>query len=116
MANLEEAIGSLSGSLGAAKDVLVEAANAAVDAFNLLLELIFEFLVALAIEALVAAAAAALSFGASIAAFAVRWLGRLAVALSRGMKIVMKLGRLFEQLAEKLVVVQRLADHLPSSG
>ena len=106
MANLEEAIGSLSGSLGAAKDVLVEAANAAVDAFNLLLELIFEFLVALAIEALVAAAAAALSFGASIAAFAVRWLGRLAVALSRGTKIVMRFGRLLNRLEDKLRFVQ----------
>lgn len=107
MANLEEAIGSLSESLSAAKDVLVAAANAAVDAFNLLLELIFEFLVALLIEAVIAAAAAALSFGASLAAFAVRWLGRLAMTLSRGMNIVMKLARLFDKLAEKLVAVQR---------
>lgn len=108
LTNVEESIRQLAEGLSACKDVLVEAANAAVDAFNLLLELIFEFLVAFLIEAIIAAAAAFLSFGASIAAFVVRWLARLAMTLGRGSRIVMKLVRVFVKLARKLDDVKAL--------
>ncbi|ROT32505.1 WXG100 family type VII secretion target [Micromonospora sp. HM5-17] len=108
LGNVEESIRQLAQGLAAAKDVLVEAANAAVDAFNLLCELIFEFLTAFLIEALIAAAAAFLSFGASIAAFIVRWLARLAMTLGRGARIVSKLVRILVRLARKLDDVKRL--------
>lgn len=108
LANVEESIRLLAEGLNAAKEVLVEAANAAVDAFNLLCELIFEFLTAFLIEALIAAAAALLSFGASIAAFVVRWLARLALTLGRGARIVSKLVRILVKLARKLDDVKAL--------
>ncbi|MBE1487667.1 WXG100 family type VII secretion target [Plantactinospora soyae] len=108
LTNIEELIRQLGDGLAAAKEVLVEAANAAVDAFNLLCELIFEFLTAFLIEAIIAAAAAFLSFGASIAAFAVRWLARLALTLGRGARIVGKLVRVLTKLAGKLDEVKDL--------
>lgn len=108
MAGVEETIRELADGLTAAKEVLVEAAHAAVDAFNLLCELIFEFLVAFLIEAIIAAAAAVLSFGASIAAFVVRWLARLAMTLGRGARIVTKLARILSRLATKLDDVKAL--------
>ncbi|MEE6257529.1 WXG100 family type VII secretion target [Plantactinospora sonchi] len=108
LTNVEESIRQLADGLTAAKEVLVEAANAAVDAFNLLCELILEFLTAFLIEALIAAAAAFLSFGASIAAFIVRWLARLAMTLGRGARIVSKLVRILVKLARKLDDVKAL--------
>ncbi|MFY1668966.1 WXG100 family type VII secretion target [Plantactinospora sp. WMMB334] len=108
LANVEETVRQLAEGLNAAKEVLVEAANAAVDAFNLLCELIFEFLVAFLIEAIIAAAAAFLSFGASIAAFVVRWLARLAMTLGRGARIVSKLVRILVKLARRLDDVKAL--------
>ncbi|MET7425121.1 hypothetical protein [Dactylosporangium sp. NPDC005555] len=52
--------------------ILVEAANACVEAFNLLCEIIFEFILWYLAELIIAAVAAAVSFGASAVAFAVR--------------------------------------------
>ncbi|MGX7670514.1 WXG100 family type VII secretion target [Plantactinospora sp. DSM 117369] len=108
LTNVEETIRQLAEGLNAAKEVLIEAANAAVDAFNLLCELIFEFLTAFLIEAIIAAAAAFFSFGASIAAFVVRWLARLALTLGRGARIVSKLVRVLVKLARKLDDVKAL--------
>jgi WXG100 family type VII secretion target len=108
MDELEQQLRDLGRLLDAGREVLQEASNTAVDAFNLLLELIFEFLVAFFIEAIIAAAAAALSFGASVAAFAVRWLARFAVTLGRALRIVRKLAAVLNKLARKLDDVARM--------
>lgn len=106
---LEEAMEDLAQGLDSTKVVLVDAANAAVAAFNLLLELALEFLLWFLTEVIIAAAAAALSAGASLAASVTRVLARLATTLGRMSKIV---ARLAQQLAELTLKLEKAAEDL----
>jgi WXG100 family type VII secretion target len=108
MQSVEEAIEELAQGLAGAKEVLVDAANASVDAFNLLLELIFEFILWFCAELIIALAASVVSFGASLAAWAARTLARLAITLGRGARIVAKCAQVLLRLATKLDDVARL--------
>jgi uncharacterized protein YukE len=108
LAGVEEAIEELARGLDGAKVVLVDAANAAVEAFNLLLELIAEFILWMLAEFIIAAAASVLSFGASIAAWVARTLARVAGTLGRGARIVARCAELLVRLATKLDDVARL--------
>ena len=108
LSSVEKAIEELAAGLDGAKLILVDAANAAVDAFNLLLELIAEFILWMLAEFIIAAAASVVSFGASIAAWAARTLARVAATLGRGARIVAKCAEVLMRLATKLDDVARL--------
>jgi uncharacterized protein YukE len=102
METVEKAIGDLAEGLDETAQVLVEAANAAVAAFNLLLEIIIEFLIWFLTELIIAAAASVLSLGASLAAWAVRQVARAAVALGHGARIVARFAELLTKLVGRL--------------
>ncbi|MER7455568.1 WXG100 family type VII secretion target [Micromonospora sp. NPDC126480] len=105
MQSVEEAIEELARGLEGTKEVLVDAANAAVDAFNLLVELILEFLLWFLTEVIIAAVAAVLSAGVSLAATVVRVLARLAATVGRMVKIVARLAEVLTRLAARLAKV-----------
>ena len=108
MESVEEAIEELAKGLDGTKEVLVDAANAAVDAFNLLVELILEFLLWFLTEVIIAAVAAVLSAGVSLAATVVRVLARLATTVGRMVKIVARFAEILTKLATKLQKVAEL--------
>ncbi|GIJ49466.1 hypothetical protein Val02_63520 [Virgisporangium aliadipatigenens] len=111
----QEAMGEFSGAvdeLGEGFDelakILVEAAKASVDAFNLLCEIIFEFILWYVAELIIAAVAAAVSFGASAVAFAVRAVARLAAVLSRIWRVIGRFAMMLERLALRIRAVAKL--------
>ncbi|MFG2054067.1 WXG100 family type VII secretion target [Micromonospora sp. NPDC048930] len=108
MEQVEEAIEELAKGLDGTKEVLVDAANAAVDAFNLLVELILEFLLWFLTEVIIAAVAAFLSAGISLAATVVRVLARLATTVGRMVKIVARFAEILTKLVTKLEKVAQL--------
>ncbi|MGC4774846.1 WXG100 family type VII secretion target [Micromonospora chalcea] len=108
MESIEEAMEELAKGLDGTKEVLVYAANAAVDAFNLLVELILEFLLWFLTEVIIAAVAAVLSAGVSLAATVVRVLARLATTVGRMVKIVARFAEILTKLATKLQKVAEL--------
>ncbi|MCW3838816.1 WXG100 family type VII secretion target [Micromonospora yasonensis] len=108
MEQVEEAIEELAKGLDGTKEVLVDAANAAVDAFNLLVELILEFLLWFLTEVIIAAVAAFLSAGISLAATVVRVLARLATTVGRMSKIVARFAEILTKLVTKLEKVAQL--------
>ncbi|MBQ1041985.1 MULTISPECIES: WXG100 family type VII secretion target [unclassified Micromonospora] len=108
MESIEEAMEELAKGLDGTKEVLVDAANAAVDAFNLLVELILEFLLWFLTEVIIAAVAAVLSAGVSLAATVVRVLARLATVVGRMVKIVARFAQILTKLAAKLQKVAEL--------
>ncbi|MGR6316700.1 WXG100 family type VII secretion target [Micromonospora soli] len=108
MAAVEEAIEELAKGLDGTKEVLVDAANAAVDAFNLLVELILEFLLWFLTEVIIAAVAAVLSAGVTLAATVVRVLARLATTVGRMVKIVARFAEILTKLVTKLEKVAEL--------
>ncbi|NES13338.1 MULTISPECIES: WXG100 family type VII secretion target [Micromonospora] len=108
MESVEEAIEELAKGLDGTKEVLVDAANAAVDAFNLLVELILEFLLWFLTEVIIAAVAAFLSAGISLAATVVRVLARLATTVGRMVKIVARFAEILTKLVTKLEKVAQL--------
>ncbi|MEW2588932.1 WXG100 family type VII secretion target [Micromonospora aurantiaca] len=108
MQSIEEAMDDLAAGLDGTKQVLVDSANAAVDAFNLLVELILEFLLWFLTEVIIAAVAAVLSAGVSLAATVVRVLARLATTVGRMVKIVARFAEILTKLATKLQKVAEL--------
>lgn len=108
MEAVEEAIEELAKGLDGTKEVLVDAANAAVDAFNLLVELILEFLLWFLTEVIIAAVAAVLSAGVTLAATVVRVLARLATTVGRMVKIVARFAEILTKLVTKLEKVAEL--------
>lgn len=88
--------------------ILVEAANASVDAFNLLCEIIFEFLLWYLAELIIAAVAAAVSFGVSAVAFAVRTVARLAATLGRMWRVVGRFASALFRLEARIAKVAEL--------
>ncbi|MEU4818767.1 WXG100 family type VII secretion target [Micromonospora aurantiaca] len=108
MESVEEAIEELAKGLDGTKEVLVDAANAAVDAFNLLVELILEFLLWFLTEVIIAAVAAVLSAGVTLAATVVRVLARLATTVGRMVKIVARFAEILTKLVTKLEKVAEL--------
>ncbi|MFG3297743.1 WXG100 family type VII secretion target [Micromonospora chersina] len=108
MESVEEAIEELAKGLDGTKEVLVDAANAAVDAFNLLVELILEFLLWFLTEVIIAAVAAVLSAGVTLAATVVRVLARLATTVGRMVKIVARFAEILTKLVTKLERVAAL--------
>ncbi|MFD2763775.1 WXG100 family type VII secretion target [Micromonospora eburnea] len=108
MESVEEAIEELAKGLDGTKEVLVDAANAAVDAFNLLVELILEFLLWFLTEVIIAAVAAVLSAGVTLAATVVRVLARLATTVGRMSKIVARFAEILTKLVTKLEKVAAL--------
>jgi WXG100 family type VII secretion target len=108
MESVEEAIEELAKGLDGTKEVLVDAANAAVEAFNLLVELILEFLLWFLTEVIIAAVAAVLSAGVTLAATVVRVLARLATTVGRMVKIVARFAEILTKLVTKLEKVAEL--------
>ncbi|MCW3820233.1 WXG100 family type VII secretion target [Micromonospora sp. DR5-3] len=108
MESVEQAIEELAKGLDGTKEVLVDAANAAVDAFNLLVELILEFLLWFLTEVIIAAVAAFLSAGVTLAATVVRVLARLATTVGRMSKIVARFAEILTKLVTKLEKVAEL--------
>jgi WXG100 family type VII secretion target len=108
MESVEQAIEELAKGLDGTKEVLVDAANAAVDAFNLLVELILEFLLWFLTEVIIAAVAAVLSAGVTLAATVVRVLARLATTVGRMCKIVARFAEILTKLVTKLEKVAEL--------
>ncbi|MGC4895563.1 WXG100 family type VII secretion target [Micromonospora sp. DT31] len=108
MASIEAAMDELAEGLDGTKEVLVDAANAAVDAFNLLVELILEFLLWFLTEVIIAAVAAVLSAGVTLAATVVRVLARLATVVGRMVKIVARFADILHTLATRLYQVAHL--------
>ncbi|MEV5690621.1 WXG100 family type VII secretion target [Micromonospora globbae] len=108
MESVEEAIEELAKGLDGTKEVLVDAANAAVEAFNLLVELILEFLLWFLTEVIIAAVAAVLSAGVTLAATVVRVLARLATTVGRMCKIVARFAEILTKLVTKLEKVAEL--------
>ncbi|KKK07115.1 WXG100 family type VII secretion target [Micromonospora sp. HK10] len=108
MEAVEEAIEELAKGLDGTKEVLVDAANAAVEAFNLLVELILEFLLWFLTEVIIAAVAAVLSAGVTLAATVVRVLARLATTVGRMVKIVARFAEILTKLVTKLEKVAEL--------
>jgi hypothetical protein len=89
-------------------EILVEAANASVEAFNLLCEIIFEFILWYVAELIIAAVAAAVSFGASAVAFAVRAVARLAATLGRMWRVIGRFATVLGRLATRIGKVAEL--------
>lgn len=84
------------------KDILVAAANASAEAFNFILEIIFELILWLVTEWILALAASIISAGASAAAAAVSSIAQLASSLGRISSIIARLATMLTRLAAQL--------------
>lgn len=101
----EQAVEQLAGAAEGTSGVLVEAANAAVEAFNLIVELIIELLLWIVADLVAAAALAAFTFGASLAAGFAKALATGAVYLSRVLRVMDRFADVLRRVAALLTRV-----------
>lgn len=109
MADFDTNLSSLIEAVDGTKELLVQSANAAVEAFNLLLQLIIELILWLMTDLILAFALSVVTFGASVAAGIAKATADAAIALGRGIRIVEKLASLLMKISRFLLRIAEFA-------
>lgn len=106
---LEQAGQSLADGMGNVKELLVSAANGAVEAFNLILDLIIDVVLFILTDFIISAALSVISFGASIAAWIAKSLAGLARAGTKIASILQKVATFLMKISKFLQQIAKLA-------
>lgn len=106
---LEKAGQSLAQGMDNVKELLVTAANGAVEAFNLILDLIIDVVLFILTDFIISAALSVISFGASIAAWIAKSLAGLARAGAKIASILQKVANFLMKIAKFLQQIAKLA-------
>lgn len=110
MRQVDELFDGLNQAFDGTKDLLVQAADAAVAAFNLLIDLIVELLIWWATDLILAAALTVVSFGASWIAAGVKATAEALAGMARAGRIAAKLAEILTKISEFLKDIKMMCE------